>query len=152
MNGFICLLLKLYSLMNIAKCRRFCIRLSQKLRHFKITRFMIKQFKQFVRLKHLKKLIFLRKLLAYGSRVKFSSFTCVCCLQITVSFSGSPLYTFYFHKWMPAWRWITAHGKDDCTQNQPQSRPHKQRSSWSAVRSLLTSRNETALRADPHFD
>lgn len=34
--------------------------------------------------------------------------------RITVRFNGSPLYTFYFNKWMPAWRWITAYEQNEC--------------------------------------
>jgi len=34
--------------------------------------------------------------------------------QVTVSFSGSPLYTFYFHKWIPPWKWITAYEQNEC--------------------------------------
>ncbi|KAJ7357705.1 Low-density lipoprotein receptor- protein 1B [Desmophyllum pertusum] len=35
-------------------------------------------------------------------------------VKITVSFSGSPLYTFYFNKWIPAWRWTTAYEQNEC--------------------------------------
>ena len=36
----------------------------------------------------------------------------VYCLQITVSYKGSPLYTFYFNRWIAAWRWVTVYGKE----------------------------------------
>lgn len=34
--------------------------------------------------------------------------------RITVRFSGSPLYKFYFNKWIPAYRWTTANEENEC--------------------------------------